>query len=84
MKVPIGDCGILPTFFSSKKDLYEKRNRDFCLLMQVLGSFACTCKDNSTVSVLSNVDGINPIKQANLCHKPPKIRLLITLNNTHI
>ena len=44
----------------------------------ISGLFACTWKDNSIVSVLSNVNGVNPMKLANRRGQPVQVPKCIT------
>ena len=39
----------------------------------ISGLFTCSWKDNSIVSVLSNVDGVNSMKQANRRGQPVQV-----------
>ena len=49
--------------------------------MQFLGCLLALGKDNSIVSVLSNVDGVNPMKQANRRGQPVQVPKCITEYN---
>ena len=52
--------------FGAKKDLMKKEKRFLKTAVDAIsGLFSCTWKDNSIVSVLSNVDRVNPMKQSN-------------------
>ena len=52
--------------FGAKKDLMKKEKGFLKTALDAIsGLFACTCKENSIVSALSNVDGVYPMKQAN-------------------
>ena len=60
--------------FGAKKDLMKKEKGFLKTAVDAIsGLFACTRKDNSIVSVSSNVDGVNPMKQANRRGQPVQV-----------
>ena len=68
--------------FGAKKDLIKKEKGLLKTAVDaIFGLFACIWKDNSIVRVLSNVDGVNPMKQANCRGHPVKVPRCITEYN---
>ena len=68
--------------FGAKKDLLRKEKVFLKTAVDAIsGLFACTWKDNSIVSALSNVDGVNPMKQANRRGQPVQVPKCITEYN---
>ena len=68
--------------FGEKKDLMKKEKGFLKTAVDaIFGLFACTWKDNSIVSVLSNVDGVNPMKQTNCRGQPVQVPKSITKYN---
>ena len=68
--------------FGAKKDLMKKEKGFLKTAVDAIsGLFACTWKDNSIVSVLSNVDGVNPMKLANRRGQPVQVPKCITEYN---
>ena len=68
--------------FGAKKDLMKKEKGFLKTALDAIsGLFACTWKDNSIVNVLSNVDGVNPMKLANRRGQPVQVPKCITEYN---
>ena len=68
--------------FGVKKDLMKKEKGFLKTAVDAIsGLFACTWKDNNIVSVLSNVDGVNPMKQTNRRGQPVQVPKSITKYN---
>ena len=60
--------------FGEKKDLMKKEKGFLKTAVDaIFGLFACTWKDKSIVSVLSNVDEVNPMKQTNRRGQPVQV-----------
>ena len=71
--------------FGAKKDLMKKEKEFLKTAVDVISElFACTWTDNSIVSVLSNVDRVNPMKQANRRGLPLQVFQCITEYNAGI
>ena len=68
--------------FGAKKDLMKKEKGFLKTAVDAIsGLFACTWKSNSIVCVLSNVDGVNPMKEANRRGQPVQVPKCITEYN---